>query len=110
MYSMHSLILDFNSQIRELGKITNDKISENLIFVGLGDSYVAGLMVEYITGHKCVCYSASYLLNLRFNDHKTYCFITVTGRTKANIHVAQLAIRSGVNTIAVTVNRDSKLA
>jgi len=110
MNSIESLRLNFSMQIKELSRINNDKISDDLIFVGSGDSYVAGLMVEYITGHKCVCYSASDLLNSRFNDAKTYCFISVTGRTKANINVARLATRAGVNTIAVTLNQDSKLA
>jgi fructoselysine-6-P-deglycase FrlB-like protein len=67
-------------------------------------------MVEFITNHKCVCYSASDLLNSRLNDDKTYCFISVTGRTIANINVARHATDQGVNTIAVTMNKDSKLA
>ncbi|HXW12229.1 MAG TPA: SIS domain-containing protein [Nitrososphaeraceae archaeon] len=110
MNSIESLRFDFNTQISELGKIKNDKISDNYIFVGSGDSYVAGLMVEYVTDHKCVCYSASDLSNSRFNDDKTYCFVSVTGRTKANIAVARRATEAGVNTIAITMNQDSKLA
>jgi len=110
MNSIESLKSDINSQIKELNHIHNEKLFDNCIFVGSGDSYVAGLMVEYITDHKCVCYSASDLLNSRFNDDKTYCFISVTGETKSNINVARLATRAGVNTIAVTMNPDSKLA
>jgi fructoselysine-6-P-deglycase FrlB-like protein len=67
-------------------------------------------MVEFITGHKCLCYSASDLLNSRFSDDKTYCFISVTGRTKSNISAARCATEAGINTIAVTINQDSKLA
>ena len=67
-------------------------------------------MVEFITDHKCLCYSASDLLNSRFNDDKTYCFISVTGRTKSNISAARRATEAGINTIAVTINQDSKLA
>ena len=110
MNSIKSLKLDFNTQISELGKINNDKISDNLIFVGSGDSYVAGLMVEYVTDHKCMCYSPSDLSNSRFKDDKTYCFISVTGRTKSNISIARRASESGVNTVAVTMNTDSDLA
>lgn len=110
MNSIGSLKIDFNSQIKELNNIHNAKQFDNCIFVGSGDSYVTGLMVEYITGHKCVCYSASDLLNSRFNDDKTYCFISVTGRTKANISVARRATAAGMNTIAVTMKQDSKLA
>jgi fructoselysine-6-P-deglycase FrlB-like protein len=41
---------------------------------------------------------------------KTYCFISVTGRTNANIEIARRATESGIKTIAVTVNKNSKLA
>jgi fructoselysine-6-P-deglycase FrlB-like protein len=110
MNSIESLKSDFNSHIKELNHIHNEKIFDNCIFVGSGDSYVAGLMVEFITDHKCLGYSASDLLNSRFSDDKTYCFISVTGRTKANIAVARRATEAGINTIAVTINQDSKLA
>jgi len=110
MNSIESLKIDYNSQIKELNHIQNERLFDNCIFVGSGDSYVAGLIVEFITDHKCVCYSASDLLNSRLNDDKTYCFISVTGRTKSNISVARRATEAGVNTIAITINQDSTLA
>jgi fructoselysine-6-P-deglycase FrlB-like protein len=110
MNSIESLKLDFSTHISKLGKVNNDKISDNLIFVGSGDSYVAGLMVEYVTDHKCMCHSPSDLSNSRFKDDKTYCFISVTGRTKSSISIARRASESGVNTVAVTMNKDSELA
>jgi fructoselysine-6-P-deglycase FrlB-like protein len=110
MNSIESIKLEFNSQIRELSNIHNKKICDDCIYVGSGDSYVAGLFVEFLTDHKCRCYSPSDLLNSRFIDDKTYCFISVTGRTKANIELARRASELGVKTIAVTLNRNSKLA
>jgi fructoselysine-6-P-deglycase FrlB-like protein len=110
MNSIESLKLDFDSQISELSKIDNEKIFDDCIYVGSGDSYVAGLIVDYITHHKCRCYSPSDLFNSRFNEDKTYCFISVTGKTTANIKVAQRATESGINTVAVTFNTNSKLA
>lgn len=110
MNSIESLKLEYNSQIEVLNTIHNQKLFDNCIFVGSGDSYVAGLIVEFITDHKCVCYNASDLINSSFIDDKTYCFISVTGRTKSNINVARRATEAGVNTIAVTNNPDSKLA
>jgi len=89
MKSIDTLKLDFNSQIKELYNIHNEKIFDDCIYVGSGDSYVAGLIVEYLTSHKCRCYSASDLFNSRFIKDKTYCFISVRGKTKANIDVAQ---------------------
>ena len=61
MNSIESLKLDFNSQISQLSKLSNEKIFEECIFVGSGDSYVAGLIAEYLTNHKCRCYSPSDL-------------------------------------------------
>lgn len=110
MKSIESLRLDFDAERHYLTELHNDKISDNLIFVGSGDSYVAGLIVEHITDHKCVCYSPSDLLDSRYINDRTYCFISATGRTKSNISIARRASESGVNTVAVTVNRRSMLA
>ena len=110
MNSIEALKLDFKSQINELGNINNKKICDECIFVGSGDSYVAGLIVEFLTYHRCRCYSPSDLLNSRFLKDKTYCFISVTGKTKANIEVARHATQAGVKTVAVTLNKNSKLA
>jgi fructoselysine-6-P-deglycase FrlB-like protein len=110
MNSIESLKLDFNSQIKELNSIHNSKLFDDCIFVGSGDSYVAGLIAEYLTNHKCRCYSPSDLFNSRFIKDKTYCFISVTGKTKANIEVARRASQAGVRTVAVTLNRNSQLA
>jgi fructoselysine-6-P-deglycase FrlB-like protein len=110
MNSIESLKLDFDSQIRELNKMDNEKIFDDCIYVGSGDSYVAGLIAEFLTDHKCKCYSPSDLLNSRLLEDKTYCFISVTGKTKANIELARRATELGVKTLAVTFNQDSKLA
>jgi glutamine---fructose-6-phosphate transaminase (isomerizing) len=110
MNSIESLKLDFHSQIRELNRIRNKKIFDECIYVGSGDSYVAGLIAEFLTDHKCRCYSPSDLSTSRFIEGKTYCFISVTGRTKANIELARRATKSGMRTIAVTFNQNSKLA
>ena len=110
MNSIESLRLDFNSQISELSKINNDKISNNLIFVGSGDSYVAGLIAEYLTDHKCKCYSPSDLFNSELPKDQTYCFVSVTGKTNANISMAKRASQAGSKTVAITFNENSKLA
>jgi fructoselysine-6-P-deglycase FrlB-like protein len=110
MNSIESLKLDFDSQIRELNKIENEQIFDECIFVGSGDSYVAGLIAQFLTNHKCRCYSPSDLSTSRFLQDKTYCFISVTGRTKANIEIARRATESGIGTVAVTLNENSKLA
>lgn len=110
MNSIESLKLDFDSRVRELNNIDNKKIFDDCIYVGSGDSYVAGLIAEYITNHKCRCYSPSDLSNSKLLEDKTYCFISETGRTNANIQLARRAKEAGVKTIAVTSNQNSRLA
>jgi fructoselysine-6-P-deglycase FrlB-like protein len=110
MNSIESLKLDFYSQIRELNDIHNKKIFDDCIYVGSGDSYVAGLIAEFLTDHKYTCYSPSDLSNSRFIEGKTYCFISVTGRTRANIELARRAKECGIKTAAITLNEKSELA
>ena len=109
MNSIESLKLDFNSQIEDLGNIHNEKMFDECIYVGSGDSFVAGLIAEYLT-QKCKCYSPSDLINSKLLEGKTYCFISVTGKTKANIELARRVKESGLKTAAITANENSRLA
>ena len=109
MNSIESLKLDFNSQIEDLGNIHNEKMFDECIYVGSGDSFVAGLIAEYLT-QKCKCYSPSDLINSKLLEGRTYCFISVTGKTKANIELARRVKESGLKTAAITANENSKLA
>lgn len=110
MNSIERLRQDFDSQKSELATIHNEKLFEDCIFVGSGDSFVAGLITEYMTDHRCICSSPSDLFNSKFGDNKTYCFVSVSGRTRSNIDVARRAAMSGADTIAVTMNPRSELA
>ena len=110
MNSIEALKSDFHSQIAELKNIDNRKISDNCIYVGSGDSYVAGLFTEYFTDHQCRCYSPSDLSNSRLTKDWTYCFVSVTGKTRANIAAAERASQAGAKTVAITFNENSKLA
>jgi fructoselysine-6-P-deglycase FrlB-like protein len=110
MNSIESLRLDFNSQIKQLYNIQNRKLFDDCIYVGSGDSYVAGLIAEYLTSHKCRCYSPSDLFNSKLIKDKIYCFISVSGKTRANIEIARRASQAGNKTIAVTLNKKSDLA
>jgi len=109
MNSIDFLKFDFDSHVGELGKIHNEKLFDECVFVGSGDSFVVGLITEFMTNHKCRSYSPSDLLNANFLKDKTYCFISVTGKTKANIDVARLANKSGIRTIYINHNENSKL-
>ena len=110
MDSLEKIKLDYMEQINSLSQISCRKKSENSIFVGSGDSFVAGLIAEYISNHRCKCYSPADLMRSKFIEDTTYYFISVSGRTRSNIEVAKRATRAGLKTVAVTFNPKSELA
>jgi len=110
MDSLERLAFDFKNQISGLGRISARKESENVIYIGSGDSYVAGLIAEYFSGHACKCYSPSDLMRSRIRPDRTYYFISVTGKTRANIEIAKRATKAGAKTVAITLNPFSELA
>ena len=110
MDSLERLAFDFKNQISSLGRISATKESENVIYIGSGDSYVAGLIAEYFSGHTCKCYSPSDLIRCRIRPDRTYYFISVTGKTRTNIEIAKLATKAGAKTVAITLNPSSELA
>ncbi len=110
MDSLEHLKFDFKHQINGLNQISSKKKREDCIYIGSGDSYVAGLIAEYLSDHRCRCYSPSDLIRSRFLFEGTYYFISVTGRTRANIEIARRATKAGARTVAVTLNTSSELA
>lgn len=110
MDTLKHLAVDYKNQISDLGRISATKESENVIYIGSGDSYVAGLIAENFSGHACKCYSPSDLIRSRISPERTYYFISVTGKTRANIEIAKRATNGGAKTVAITLNPFSELA
>ena len=110
MDSLDNLKFDFKDQINALNQIPCRKKFKNCIYVGSGDSYVAGLIAEYFSSYKFRCYSPSDLMRSRFLKDMTYYFISVTGKTRSNIEVATRATKAGAKTVAVTLDTNSELA
>ncbi len=87
--------------------ILNQKENESYFF-GLGDSYAASIAVSELTG--CV-YGEPYewqYKKLPFG--KNFIFISVSGKTNANINLAKKAKELKNRIIVITGNRDSELA
>jgi fructoselysine-6-P-deglycase FrlB-like protein len=112
MDSLEKIKLDYVGQINSLilARLSNRVKSKNCIFVGSGDSYVAGLIAEYVSHHQCSCYSPSDLKRSKFMDEMTYYFISVSGKTRSNIEIAKRATKAGVRTVAITFDPTSELA
>ena len=110
MDSLEKIKFDYTEQINSLSQVSSRKKSKNCIFVGSGDSYVAGLIAENVSNHHCKCYSPVDLMRSKFMENMTYYFISVTGRTRSNIEVARRATKAGAKTVAVTFDPTSELA
>lgn len=110
MDSLEKIKFDYTEQINSLSQISSRKKSKNCIFVGSGDSYVAGLIAENVSNHHCKCYSPADLMRSKFMENMTYYFVSVTGRTRSNIEIARRATKAGVKTVAVTFDPTSELA
>jgi fructoselysine-6-P-deglycase FrlB-like protein len=110
MNSLEKIKFDYTEQINSLSQISSRKKSKNCIFVGSGDSYVAGLIAENVSNHHCKCYSPADLMRSKFMENMTYYFVSVTGRTRSNIEIARRATKAGVKTVAVTFDPTSELA
>ena len=109
MNSIESLKLDFNSQIDDLGNIHNEKIFEECIYRWIRRLFCCWTYCR-VSNSKMQMLQPFGFINSRLLEGKTYCFISVTGKTRANIKLARRAKKSGLNTVAVTANENSKLA
>jgi len=96
------------SKIKKLPKINN---FNKCIIVGSGDSYVAGLIFSYLTNFDSVCIDpADLIINPSISKDKIVYIISISGKTKQNILVAQKIKKYCKQTIAITSNPDSQLA
>lgn len=83
----------------------------DLLFVGSGDSYAAGLAAQYASGGKAICYHPiDIVLNPELARNREVCIVSISGRTIANVLAAEQARKQGSRTIAVTAAPASLLA
>lgn len=87
------------------------KAKEGSIFVGAGDSYAAALCASYLS---CLSIQAvdPYVLHEspEMARGKDVYFISVSGRTRANIATARTISRICKSSVAITANQESPLA
>jgi glucosamine 6-phosphate synthetase-like amidotransferase/phosphosugar isomerase protein len=110
MDSLEKIKFDYAAQINSLNQVSSRKKSKNCVFVGSGDSYVAGLIAESVSNHQCNCYSPADLMRSKFMENSTYYFISVKGRPRSNIEVSRRATKAGAETVAVTFDPTSEIA
>lgn len=83
---------------------------KNCLFVGSGDSYVAGLAALYISGGRALCCHPEDLIqNPSMADGLNVYVVSISGNTKANILAARIAGKR-TRTTAITARPASRLA
>ncbi len=80
---------------------------KEVILTGCGDSYAAALLLSELTNAKAF---DPYELSMNLSDIKTLIIISVSGKTRANLILAEKAKKKGIRIIALTGNKKNKLS
>ncbi|MDQ3727675.1 MAG: hypothetical protein M3307_05505 [Thermoproteota archaeon] len=99
-------------QVQDLHKLELSSPVSNCLFVGSGDSYIAGLAAQYYSGSQAICCSPIDIIkNHLLVKRRNLFVVSISGNTQANILAAKIAKKHGVGTIsALTARSSSRLA
>ena len=116
MNSIEAMEYDIKLQISQISKIskiskTLNRNSNNSVFIGTGDSYVSAYIAQYVSDFRVfVLDPYEVIMNPCITKNKNVYFISVSGKTMANIKAAKIVRNHCKKTIAVTANLKSPLA
>ena len=99
-------------QVQGLHKLDLSSPTDNCLFVGSGDSYIAGLAAQYFSGSHAICCSPIDIIkNPILVKRRNLFIVSISGNTHANILAAKSAKKHGANAIsALTARASSRLA
>ena len=108
--AMHKEIESQSSRLTSL-RLPRMKGVKDCIFVGNGDSFVAGLISSYVSGFRSLCLTPHDIITFpQIAKGRHVFFISVSGNTTANIRAANALNRCHVPITAITMDADSPLA
>jgi fructoselysine-6-P-deglycase FrlB-like protein len=113
MNTIGAMELEIEYQVQDLPKLIQpNKINPDCcLFIGSGDSFVAGLIAHYASkGRAISCNPMEFLLNPFLADNRQIYIISISGRTNANILSAKVARKHKLRTTAITRKPESILA
>jgi fructoselysine-6-P-deglycase FrlB-like protein len=113
MNTIAAMELEIEYQVQDLPKLIQpNKINPDCcLFIGSGDSFVAGLIAHYASkGRAISCNPTEFLLNPFLADKRQIYIISISGRTNANILSAKVARKHKIKTTAITRKPESILA
>jgi fructoselysine-6-P-deglycase FrlB-like protein len=98
-------------QLCDLEKQHLLKPAKNCLFVGSGDSHVAGLAAQHLSAGSALCfYPPDIIQNPALAIGRNMFVVSISGSTRANIHAAKIARRKGARTTSITARLESRLA
>ncbi len=99
-------------QVQDLHELDLSLPVNDPLFVGSGDSYVAGLAAQYFSGsHAICCYPVDIIKNPLWVKSRNLFIVSISGNTRANILAAKIAKKYGAGAItALTARPSSSLA
>ncbi len=112
MNSIDAMQAEIEYQIQGLHKLDLSSPTDNCLFVGSGDSYIAGLAAQYFSGSHAICCSPIDIIkNPILVKRRNLFIVSISGNTHANILAAKIAKKHGANAIsALTARASSRLA
>ncbi len=111
MNAIEAMQAEIGYQVKDLPRQELPLQHKNCLFVGSGDSYVAGLAAQHVSGgHAICCYPTDLMQNPSVASGRNVCVVSISGGTKANILAAKIAKRQGARTTAITARPASLLA
>jgi glutamine---fructose-6-phosphate transaminase (isomerizing) len=112
MNAIEAMQAEIEYQVQDLHKLELSSPVSNCLFVGSGDSYIAGLAAQYYSGSDAFCCSPIDIIkNHLLVKRRNLFVVSISGNTQANILAAKIAKKHGVGTIsALTARSSSRLA
>jgi glutamine---fructose-6-phosphate transaminase (isomerizing) len=113
MNAIEAMQAEIEYQVQDLHNLNlSSPCVRDSLFVGSGDSYVAGLAAQYFSGsHAICCYPIDIIKNPSLVERRNLFIVSISGNTLANILAAKIAKKHGVSKItALTARPSSRLA
>ena len=112
MNAIEAMQSEIEYQVQDLHKLNLSSPVDNCLFVGSGDSYIAGLAAQYYSSSHAICCSPIDIIkNHLLVKRRNLFVVSISGNTQANILAAKIAKKHGVSTIsALTARSSSRLA
>jgi fructoselysine-6-P-deglycase FrlB-like protein len=109
--AIEAMQAEIGYQVEGLTKQVLPSKSKNCLFVGSGDSYVAGLAAQYVSGGRALCcYPTDLIQNPSLASGRNVYVISISGKTRSNIIAAKVTKRQGIRVNAITASPSSPLA